>query len=359
MQTKDEPALLRRQVQALYAVADAMNAAVSRQEMLGRILETVVTELGYKGASLRLLDAENRTLVMQAAYGLSQSYLDKGEIEIAHSPIDQQMMRGEVVTLQDVSTDPGLQYPQEATQEGIRSILAVPLRSAQGLTMKIMGGLRVYTNRPHEFSQDEKAFLGAVANLAARALAFAHLYEALQEIARQVNSSLKVQEVLAALLHSLVSELNFKAASIRLLGERQKRLHVAAAEGLSPDYLAKGDVRVKDSPIDQEVLQGRSVMLFDVAHERGFQYQEEAEREGIRSVMAAPLAAQGGEVQGVLRVYSGQPHRFTPEEQAFVGAVADLGAIALENARLHEALEKKYQAAKEDWSGWFRFLAFG
>ena len=354
----DDPALLRRQVQALYAIADAMNTTINRQEMLGRVLEVVATELGYKGASLRLLDAERRTMVLQAAYGLSQTYLNKGVIEIAQSPIDQQAMRGETVSVRDISTDPGLQYPEEARREGIRSVLAVPLGAAQGAAIRTLGVMRVYTDTPHEFNQDEKSFLGAVANLVARTLAYAHLYESFRSIAHQVNSSLKVQEVLTALLKSLIEELNFKAASIRLLGQRKRRLHVAAAEGLSAEYLAKGDVWVKDSPIDQEVLQGRTVMLYDVVHERGFQYQEAAEREGIRSVLAVPLMVPQGEVKGVLRVYSSQPHRFTPEEQAFISAVADLGTIALENARLHEELERKYEAAKEDWAGWYRFLAF-
>lgn len=356
MSKRDERALLREEVRALLAIARAMNTALSRQAMLNAVLQAVVTELGYKAASLRLLDAEQRTLKLQSAYGLSQTYLDKGGVELAHSPMDREVLQGRPVTILDVRSDPGFQYPQAAAREGLCSVLAVPLQTVQGEIARVVGVLRVYTGEPHEFSQDEIDFMGAVANLVARALAYSHLYEAFQAIAQQVNSSLKVKEVLTALLRSTVRELNFKAASIRLLGPRKKRLHIAAAEGLSPQYLNKGEVRVEESPIDREVLQGRSVTIFDVGHEPGFQYPEEAAREGIRSVLAVPLAVRG-EIVGVMRVYSAQPHRFTAEEEAFVRAVANLGAIALENARLHEALEQKYEAAREDWAGWYRFLA--
>jgi GAF domain-containing protein len=49
--------------------------------------------------------------------------------------------------------------------------------------------------------------------------------------------------------------------------------------------------------------------------------------------------------------------RFGAEEIAFATAVANLGAVAIENARLHAALQERMDALKEDSNGWFRFLA--
>ena len=46
------------------------------------------------------------------------------------------------------------------------------------------------------------------------------------------------------------------------------------------------------------------------------------------------------------------------EEIAFATTVADLGAVAIENAKLHEALKTRLEALKEDSDGWYRFLAF-
>jgi GAF domain-containing protein len=177
-------------------------------------------------------------------------------------------------------------------------------------------------------------------------------------VAAEINSSLKLNDVLKALLRNVIEEVNCKAASIRLLGPRKRRLHLMAAEGLSDRYLKKGEVWVEESPIDREVLQGRPAMIYDVQREVGFQYPEEAAREGIRSVLAVPLQVRD-EIIGVLRAYSVQPHRFSEEEVQFLEAIADLGAVAIENARLHEALSEKYEAAREDWAGWYRFLTMG
>jgi GAF domain-containing protein len=347
-----QPPSMDQAMKALYAIAEAMNTTMSRQETLDSLLQAIVTGLGYKAGSIRLLDAERRELLLEAAYGLSQAYLDKGGVELEQSLIDQRVLAGEVFTIHDVAREPGFQYPEAARREGIYSVLAVPLR----LRDRPVGVLRVYTAEPHDFSPREVAFLSAAANLAARAIANAHLYLAFQTIAREVNSSLQLQEVLNALLRTTITEMNCRAGSIRLLDAKRRSLRLVASEGLSQAYISKGEVRVEDSPVDRKVFEGQPVIIYDVAESGGLQYPEEAVREGIRSVLAVPMRLSGT-IVGVLRVYSGQPYRFSPEEVAFIDAVAELGTLAIENARLHQALAEKYEAAREDWSGWYRFLA--
>jgi GAF domain-containing protein len=41
-----------------------------------------------------------------------------------------------------------------------------------------------------------------------------------------------------------------------------------------------------------------------------------------------------------MRVYTASRREFDPEEVEFLTALADLGAIAIENARLHEELRR-------------------
>jgi GAF domain-containing protein len=350
----DPTELFHKQVRAGLIIAEALNTTQDRHGVLNQILAAMVDTLGYKAASLRMLAPERGTLELAAAYGLSAEYLNKGEVDLAHSVMDQQVFAGQIVAIRDLPADPNVQYPEAAAREGLRAVLAVPLR----LDNRTVGALRVYTGEVHVFAPEERAFLAGVANLAARAIASAELYNSFRTIARQVNSTLDVKEVLQKLLHSLIADLGFKAAAVRLLGPQGRRLHLAAAEGLSQSYLDKGEVRIADSPMDQQALAGnKPVVIYDVATEPGFQYPQAAQQEGIRSTLSVPLRVHD-EIVGVLRVYSAQPHRFTAEEIALVEAVTDLGAIALENARLHSALKEKYEATQKDWSGWFRYLSF-
>jgi len=349
----DDGIWMQREVRALYAITEAINGSLGLQDLLTVMLERTVVELGYRAATLRLLDEERQTLELKAAYGLSAAYLHKGAVEVANSGIDQTVLRGTPVAIADVSHDPGFQYAAAATAEGLASVLAVPLTARK----RVIGVLRVYTAEPHQFGAEERAFLTAVANLGAQALERTGLYEAFQTIARQMNSSLDLQQVLTTLLLESVSALNTKAGSIRLLGPQRATLHLAAAYGLSASYVQKGTVEVAHSPIDQRVLNdGQPVAITEVSQGTGLHYPEEAQREGIRSVLVLPLCVRGITI-GVLRLYSGQIRRFSTEELAFAAAVADLGALAIENARLHAALKERVEALKADSNGWYRFLA--
>ncbi len=345
---------LQREVRALYAITEAINGSLSTQELLTVMLERTVVELEYKAATLRLLDEERQQLELKAAHGLSATYLQKGAVEVAESGIDQTVLRGTPVAIDDGRHEPGFQYAAAAAAEGLASVLAVPLL-ARTRVIECCGSIRPSRTSSE---REERTFLTAVANLGAQALERTRLYEAFQAIARHVNSSLELKEVLTILLLESVNELNVKAGSIRLLGPQRATLHLAAAYGLSASYLQKGTVAVAHSPIDQRVLNDQQpIAITEVTQETGLQYPEEAQREGIRSVLVLPLCVRTTPI-GVLRLYSGQIRRFSHEELAFATAVADLGAVAIENAKLHETLKERLQALKEDLNGWYRFLAY-
>lgn len=344
---------LQREVHALYAITEAINSSLSLPDLLAMLLERTVSELGYKAAAVRLLDQERQTLDLKAAYGLSETYLAKGAVAVAKSGIDQTVLTNIPVEVGDVRRDPGFQYAEAAAREGLASALALPL-AARG---HVIGVLRIYTAEQHAFSGQERAFLSIVASLGAQAIQRTRLYQAFQTLARNLNASLDLRQVLTTLLLQSVEQLNVKAGSIRLLGPRQATLHLAAAYGLSASYLEKGTVEVAHSPLDQRVLREREPLaITELTADAGLQYPVEAQREGIRSVLVLPLSARGTPI-GVLRLYSGQVRRFGADEIAFATAVANLGAVAIENACLHAALQERMDALKEDSNGWFRFLA--
>lgn len=106
--------------------------------------------------------------------------------------------------------------------------------------------------------------------------------------------------------------------------------------------MRKGPVEVKRSGLDGEVLAGKTIHLKDATADGRFQYPESAKAEGLVSVLSAPLMADGKAI-GLIRVYSDVERDFTPDEQTFMEAVAAISALAIENARLHEALRNNYE----------------
>jgi GAF domain-containing protein len=230
-----------------------------------------------------------------------------------------------------------------------------PSRSPCAVTS--WGVLRVYTAAPHPFNGAERALLVALANLSAQMILRTRLYEAFQAIACHVSASLDLKDMLTTLLLETVAALNVKAGSIRLLGSRQVSLHLAAASGLSATYIQQSVVEVVTSPIDQRVLSdGQPLVITELMVEAGLRYPQEAQREGMRSILVLPLRAHDSSI-GVLRLYSGRVRRFNVEELAFATTVASLGAVAIEKGKLHAALKERLAMLKEDTNGWYRFLA--
>jgi signal transduction histidine kinase len=170
--------------------------------------------------------------------------------------------------------------------------------------------------------------------------------QSLYDIAKAVTSTLNFTEVLNTIAQLATKAMKAKACSIRLLDEERHLLRVGAAYGLSKEYLAKGPVDLEKSLVDRGALRGKAVAVFDVTKDPGFQYPEEAAKEGIRSVLCVPLSVREKPI-GVLRLYTGEIHRFTDEEIDFLNTLASQAAVAIENARTYQRLEDLEQAKSD------------
>jgi len=166
-------------------------------------------------------------------------------------------------------------------------------------------------------------------------------FQALYDVAMVVNASLDMTTVLEEIVKSVAVTMGVKAASIRLLDSKKKSLIMGAAFGLSKGSLRKGPVLVQESGLDQKALTGQLIWIKNAQTDPDFQYGAGAKTEGIKSVIVVPLKIEKN-VIGVLRVYTDKIREFNQQETKFLEAVANLSAMALENARLHQVLKTNY-----------------
>lgn len=168
-------------------------------------------------------------------------------------------------------------------------------------------------------------------------------YRTLYEAVRVINSSLEPGELLNRIAEQTAKALKVKACSIRLLSRDGKFLLPGASFGLSKGYLRKGKIEVVKSGLDKEALAGKTVMVADASSDPRFQYPDAAKAEGIISVLVVPLMLEERKIIGVIRIYSGTDRIFCDSEVEFLTIMANLSAIAIENARLHQALKSDYE----------------
>jgi signal transduction histidine kinase len=162
--------------------------------------------------------------------------------------------------------------------------------------------------------------------------------QALNDSAQTLNSTLDFTQVLNRLVENIAKVMGVRACSIRLLNEAGTHLEVAAAYGLSQEYLNKGPVILESSPLAQEILSGKTVNIAFVQQREIFQYPDSIIQEGIHSMISSPLIGKSRAL-GILRAYSDEPDHFNEEDEAFLSAIAAQGSIAIENALAYKTIE--------------------
>ena len=169
---------------------------------------------------------------------------------------------------------------------------------------------------------------------------------ALYQIGQVINSTLEMSEVLSLISENASKLMGMMASSIRLLDPNGDKLYVGGSFGLSPSFVHKGPVDLDTSQIDRETLERGIVQVMDVGSDARFQYREEARLEGIHSALCASISAKNRAL-GIIRVYSALPHQFSEQEEALLKNLANLGALAIENARVYAEL--KAQSEQRVW----------
>lgn len=328
-------------------ICRSISASISLDEVLKLIVTNVVKVMNVKASLLRLLNRDSNQLELAAYYGLSEKYAHKGPVAYDASIDD--ALAGKPVSVYDITEHEDSKYYQEALDEGIRSILSIPLRFEK----EVIGVLRMYTTEPVMYTEEDLKFITAIAEQAATAIVNARRYEkavtrekeylrVFEEITKAVSSTLNLIEVLDMIVRKIPEVMRLRACSVRLMDREKKQLELVAYHGLSEKYANKGPVSYDKSI--EDALAGKAVSEYDVMENKDSQYYKEAVEEGIRSILSIPMRFKN-EIIGVLRLYSGKPVQHNDADFRFMSAIAEQTAIAIVNAKHFEkeiSKEKEY-----------------
>lgn len=176
---------------------------------------------------------------------------------------------------------------------------------------------------------------------------FAHI---LSETAGLVNSTTEAEAVLGKISENVARAFNAKGSSIMLLSPDRKLLLYTAAYGLTDSYIRKGPVAADRSMA--AALEDQPVAVSHATEDERVQYREEAREEGILSILSVPIALGQEAVVGVLRVYMPTPYVFNNDDIYFVAGVANLSAVALDNARQFGGVRRDYTSLAQELIEW-------
>jgi two-component sensor histidine kinase len=193
-------------------------------------------------------------LVLRATQSLSPAYRDKPPLKVGEGIAGRVAQTGQLMVVEDVRRDPRYRYADIARQEGLCSLLCVPLRVRE----RIVGVFNCYMGEPHTFTPQEIGLFQTLANQTALASENARLVvntAVVREMHHRVKNNL---QTIAMLLRLQLGEGDQVDAREALRESINRILSIAAVhEVLSEKGFRLVDVKQVLDQVAQTVTQNR------------------------------------------------------------------------------------------------------
>ena len=321
----------------LVEIGEEINSSLDLDEVLRKTAALVKRLIDYEIFSVLLVDESMHRLYHRFTIGYGEESGKDWVIPIGQGITGTAAATGRAVRVPDVREDP--RYINII--DSVRSEMVIPL-VVKG---QAIGVLDIQSTQVDYFTRDQQGVLTLMASRLAIAIENARLFErvrsqadtllVLNEVGREANSILAVEELLRRAAELVKRVINYQILGILLYDEAanlyrhrldmkygqsaQGKLRVTPHEGIVGAAIATElPVRVPDVTLDS-----RYIMV----------------NPETRSELAIPMLYQG-RVVGVLDLESPQVNYFTEEHEQTLMILAAHLAVSLENARLYEKLAK-------------------
>jgi GAF domain-containing protein len=150
-------------------------------------------------------------------------------------------------------------------------------------------------------------------------------------ISKAFGTTLSTEKLLDLIVSSAIDTMDAKAACLFLADPSEDVFIPVAQKGLSDNYLHARPLQAK--AIVSAILKGGHLHIRDATTDPRLEHHESKKAEGIASILDVPVMFKDKAI-GVLALYTATPRDFSKDEIAFLTALAEQGAMAIEHARL-------------------------
>jgi len=338
------------QVIALQETTRAVASTLELDRLLRLIIEQATTLLQADGGIINVVDWENKEDEAVAATGLAVSALgDRAPLEGSlsgwvalhnHPVISNQLPN-------DSRADHrALSKLVKETKRQIQSGAIAPL----AIKDQVMGTVVVLDKQggKGEFDQTDLELLVAFANQAAVAIENARLFDSeqrraeqfrvLSEVGARITSLLAVDELLAETVGLVKEHFGYYLVGIGLVEGDELVVKAGAGPRWDDPQFEPPRLQVGVGISGWVAATGEPLLVPDVSREP--RYLLLPDSTGTRSELAVPLRTKSG-VIGVLDIQSEQVSAFDETDLGVLQSLANLAAIAIEEARLFGAEQRR------------------
>lgn len=332
-----------RRFEALYNVSQTLGSSLDLQTVLDQVMDAVIQISGAERGFLMLRD-DDGGLTVKAARNLDQQSLGSDDFKYSRTIVNQVLDSGESLVTTNAAEDPRFSGQASIVTQALRSIMATPLRARGNVIGVAYVDSRAIAGL---FSADDLAMMDALSGQAAIAIDNALLFaatdeqlamrvEELQQLRRidmQLTETLDAQK---AMFYTLEWACRLSEATSGHLGlVEDEPHHVVATHHYGRQKT--GALPVNLDTVYKEIWQvvdSRQTLMVDSG-----QY-------GKDTVLIVPVLRENN-VIGVIILKREDAGTFNPTQQDIVQRLATRAAVAIENARLYDAVREADKAKSE------------
>ena len=331
----------------LLDVADVLATSLDLDTTLRRVAEVVRKVIDYEIFAILLLNEKTQELRFRFQIGYPPEFAERTRVKVGEGVTGIAAQTRQAVLIDDVRED---QRYIEAIPH-VCSELAIPLITKN----RVIGVIDIEAREPRAFTEEHRRLLTLVASRMAAGIENAQLYTRttkqarilllLNEIARELTSILNLDELLSRIAELVRRLIDYQMFSILLLDPASDKLQHRFSLRFNENIHLKHDIPLGRGLVGSAAESKQAVLVPDVTKDpRYIQSNPET-----RSELAVPLIYKS-KVVGVLDLEHTRRGFFTEEHQRTMTTLAAQIAIAIENARLYEEIEKQERRLERDLS---------
>jgi sigma-B regulation protein RsbU (phosphoserine phosphatase) len=328
----------------LHELSDALNTTLDLDTLLKRTGKLVAAIIPYRIFAILLVNDRTREMRVRFQIGHTMQ-VERLHIPMGKGVVGQVALTRQAVLLNDVTA---AEYYVEVNP-GVRSELAVPLIAKN----RLIGVLDIESEQAGYFRPEHLRLLTLTASRIAQAIENARLYArvsrqaqtltVLNEIAAELTSILDLDPLLERVGQLLRRLIDYQMFSILLLDEKGETLITRYAWRFGSAHAPMRSVPITVGLVGVAVREWRMVNVPDVSKDARYV----AENPETRSELIVPLFHKG-RIIGVLDLEHTRMSFFNEEHERVLTTLAAQVAIAIENARLYQAVRTQEAQLERD-----------
>ncbi len=340
-------------LETLYEASRILNASLSVSSVLRTVAESLNRVLGTEMCIALLADEGGQNLRAElwlscSGGGVVEHPTAGQSISLSDLPrLARAIREGDVLVLQPTGGPQAADKRRLMGRFGLASGIGLPLVVHDELIGLILTGTHASSR---EFDRATLRLAHTLANQAAAAIQNARLFErtdvalklrleelsALEAISQRMTRHLDLHAVISQVAEAAMLATEAEMAEIALLDTARNQLVMEVRRGLNAENPIDKTWPADEGLTGRALRLGEAVCAADVSQEPDYI----AARPEVRSELAVPIILDGRPL-GVINLESTRLDAFRPEHSRFVTNLAEHAAIAIENARLFETVERR------------------